>query len=171
MRIKTFVSLLGAVSLVAIAPAQESKPVGLSVRVGLFWPSSNIAKSEGKNWISFGAEYKLGDLKFGNNQPGYSSSYSVSVDYFAKGDFRNTPILVNYIGRKDQFYYLAGAGIGLTRVRESLNNVESHTEFAYQIGVGYDFTQGNAPLFAEVKYIGSSDSRLAGFGAFVGIRF
>jgi hypothetical protein len=81
------------------------------------------------------------------------------------------PILLNFIGRKDQFYYVAGAGIGLTRAREGTNEVSKHTEFAYQLGVGYEFTQGNAPMFVELKYLGSSDSRLAGFAGFVGVRF
>ncbi|HRI44896.1 MAG TPA: acyloxyacyl hydrolase [Fimbriimonadaceae bacterium] len=167
----SFVSAAALVAAAATAPAQQTKPVGLSVRIGLFWPSSERAKSAGKNWFAFGVEYKLGDLKFSSRSPGFSSSYSISADLFSKGDFRNTPVLVNYIGRKDNLYYTAGAGIGFTRIRETASEVETHTEFAYQIGVGYEFLSQNLPLFAEVKYIGSSDSRLAGFVAFVGVRF
>lgn len=161
----------GLVAASTAVSAQQTKPVGLSARVGIFWPSSNQAKNQGRTWLAFGVEYKLGDLKFGSNDPGYASSYSISVDYFSKGDFRNTPLLINYIGRKDQFYYVAGAGIGFTRVRETQFELRNHTEFAYQIGVGYEFIHSNAPLFVELKYIGSGDSRLAGFGGFVGVRF
>jgi hypothetical protein len=167
----SFATAAALVAAAAIAPAQQTKPVGLSLRLGLFWPSSERAKSEGKNWFAFGAEYKLGDIKFSSRTPGYASSYSVSADFFSKGDFRNTPVLINYIGRKDNIYYTAGAGIGFTRTRETALEIETHTEFAYQIGVGYEFLSQNMPLFAEVKYIGSSDSRLAGFAAFVGVRF
>lgn len=173
MRFRTFTFVFAAAALAAVAaaPAQQSKPVGLSIRVGLFWPSSERAKEAGKNWFALGAEYKMGDIKFSSRTQGYASSYSISADFFSKGDFRNTPVLINYIGRKDNIYYTAGAGIGFTRVRESILEVETHTEFAYQIGIGYEFLSQSAPLFAELKYIGSSDSRLAGFAAFVGVRF
>jgi hypothetical protein len=62
IRTMTIIAAASLIAATAISPAQESKPVGLSVRVGIFWPSSNTAKAEGKTWIGFGAEYKLGDL-------------------------------------------------------------------------------------------------------------
>lgn len=166
----TALALAGTMSLGTIAQAQETKPMGLSVRAGLFLPTNRQAKDQGENWLSFGLEYKIGDLKFGMSNPGYSSSYSISIDYYNKGDFRNVPVMLNFIGRTEGLYYVAGAGVGFSRVRAGTDTING-TDFTYQFGVGYEMMRGKTPLFFEAKYIGSGETRLSGWGLFVGTRF
>jgi hypothetical protein len=153
------------------AMAQESKPMGLSVRGGLFFPGADTAKKNGgKQWLGLGVEYKLGDLKYAGENSSFSASYSVSVDYYSKKDFRHVPVMLNYIGRTGGIYYFAGAGLGFTKEKETAGT-KSRTGFSYQAGVGYEFNRGANPVFVEAKYIGSSRSNLNGLGVFVGIRF
>jgi len=155
----------------AFATAQEVKPVGLSIRGGLLFPSNGDARNEGKTWFAFGADYKLGDIAFGDMKPGVSSHYTISVDYYGKGDFRNVPIMLNYVGRQDQFYYLAGAGIGFTNVRLSPAQTERGNEFCYTIGVGWDWQKGTTPIFFEARWWGSAEAKVNGFALYAGFRF
>jgi hypothetical protein len=162
-------SAMMVVGLVASAGAQETKPVGLSLRAGAFLPSDSSARDLANTWFAFGAELKLKDLHFGEMQPGYSSSLSLSLDYYNKDDYRHTPVLVNYIGRVDQFYYTGGIGVGFTSV-PTLTGSESSTDLAYSLGVGYDFQHSKLPVFAEARYFGSSKSELNGFAFYLGVR-
>ncbi len=163
-------ALAASIGAASAVYAQETKPLGLSVRAGLFFPTSGDARDEGQTWISGGLDYKLGDLKFGNNRPGYSSHYSISADYYGKGDFRNIPVLLNWVARNDQFYYSAGAGVGFARFPDSATTTRSKTIFSYALAVGYDFQKGTTPIFVEGRYMGASESKLAGFGVFLGVR-
>ena len=165
-----------ALGVVATASAQ-TKPAGVSFRAGIFFPSNGDAKSVrgGKQWFAAGLEYKLGDLKVGAENPNYSSSYSVSVDWTGKDDFRNIPVLVNYVGRTSQgFYYKAGAGIGFVQYYDfspSQLKTRHNTAFAYQAALGYDLKIGPLPSFIEVAYLGSSKSVVNGIGVYGGVRF
>lgn len=166
------VSGLAAVLLAGVAAsadAQETKPINLSLRAGLFFPSDSKARDEENAWFAFGAEYKLKDLHFGQYQPGYSAALTLSVDHYSQGDFYHTPVLVNYVGRVNQFYYSAGAGLGWTQVPGVLKNDTSNL-FAYGLGVGYDFQHGSLPVFIEARYWGSSETKLNGFGVYLGVR-
>ncbi len=158
-------------SLTTTSFAQETKPLGLSVRLGMFWPNMDQAKKAGKTWFGGGVEYKLGDLKYPSEGSNMSASYSISADYYQKNDFRHVPILINFIGRSDTMYYFAGAGIGLTREKDKLGNRKNNTGFGYQVGIGYEISKAQAPIFVEAKYVGNSRSEVNGFGVFVGIRF
>jgi hypothetical protein len=155
-------------SMIGFAQAQETKPIGASMRLGIFYPAESQAQAAGKSWFSYGFDYKLGDLKYGGT--GYSASFGLSVDFFNKGGFRSVPVNLNYIGRVDKYYYFAGAGVNFGKVRDG-STFESKTAFGYQLGMGYEFSKMQMPLFAEVKWIGSSESQLAGWGVFAGIRF
>ncbi|MCU0316553.1 MAG: hypothetical protein MUC92_08170 [Fimbriimonadaceae bacterium] len=158
-------------ALAVPAAADYQKPMGLSVRAGLFWTGSGYAQSfEGNRWFTFGAEYKLGDLSFANKNNKYSASYSISVDYYGKGGFSNTPVLLNYIGRTESFYYSAGAGLGFGKVFGG-GSGNSNGDFAYQISAGYDITRFSLPAFVEVRYFGSTRSELNGFALVGGVRF
>jgi hypothetical protein len=157
----------GAVSASAIA--QETKPMGLSLRIGAFFPSSDDAQAENKTWLAAGLEYKLKDLNFGNTTPGMSSHLSLSVDYMGSGDFRSIPILVNYVGRNNEFYYTAGIGYTFGR-NEAGGVTDDRNALAYSLGVGYDFSKGSTPFFVEGRFWGSSESDFNGFGIHVGIR-
>ena len=167
--------MLAAVGLVAAsittsALAQESKPIGLSIRGGAFWPGSNAAQAEGKTWLAAGAEFRLQNLNFGMASPGTSSYLSVSVDYMGTGDFRSMPVLLNYVGRNNEFYYTAGAGYTFGRHVIAGPTVEDKNTFAYCLGVGYDFARGTMPFFVEGRYFGSSESDFNGFGVYLGVR-
>lgn len=162
-------ALLGVAALPG--SAQETKPIGLSIRAGLFFPSSSIASDSSKTWFVGGLEYKLGDLAWSKAPTNTMSSYSVSIDYYSQGDFRNVPVLLNYVGRTEQFYFTAGAGFGAVRARINATDIRNSTEFAYQVGVGYDFVKGATPVFLEAKYFGSAESRVNGFALMVGARF
>ena len=38
---------------------QATKPMGLSVGAGVFFPSSSAGRAEGKNWFIIGADYQI----------------------------------------------------------------------------------------------------------------
>ncbi len=173
-RMTKYITLAASVALIstlATAPAiaQQTKPMGLSVRIGLFFPSSAGAKAAGKNWFGGGLEYKLGDLNYGA-QKGAATSYSISIDSFSKGNYSNTPILVNYVSRTENIYYKVGAGISMLKY-PVVGGTESKSQFGYQFALGYDFNKGNMPYFAEVVWFGSTKSDVNGLGIFGGIRF
>lgn len=157
------------IALLAVAGAvfaQDIKPIGLSLKLGLFFPAHSNAQTVGDNWFGFGLDYKLGTLTSGSRDA-YRASYSVSVDLFQKGSYRATPILLNYTGETaSQFYYLAGAGI-------SSNKKPGHNgvDFAYALGAGYEFSRSRIPTFAEVRWLGNGDSDLSGWTINVGVRF
>ena len=166
-----------ALSMSPSAGAQESKPIGLSIRAGIFMPSQSEARDEGKNWIGGGLEFKLRDLGFGIADPGASTSLTASVDFMGMGPFQHIPVMVNYVGRRNEVYWTVGAGIGFVRdeeitsigppaIRESRNS----TALAYQFGLGYDFQRGRNAVFVEARYIGSGKSVVNGLGLFVGMR-
>lgn len=160
-----------ALGTVTAAHAQYQKPLGMSFRFGLFYPSNGDARDiEGQGWFALGLEYKGGDLKFDTRNPKNSAMWTASVDYYGKGSFSQVPVLLNYVAHSDQFYYTAGAGIGFGRVLTATGG-KTDTEFAFQAGIGYDFVKSQMPLFVELKYFGSSESKLSGFGIYGGVRF
>jgi hypothetical protein len=166
-RISIFAAVL-AVSLSA-AQAQEIKPLGLSLRVGNLYPTSNVAQSVGKSWLGFGADFKLKDLRYANAS-GTSSMLSLSVDSFTKKGQRSLPVNLNYVTRQEKMYYLAGAGVNFAKTLGTSTNSE-FTTLSYQVGLGFDITKGNMPYFLELKWMGAADSRLHGWGVFAGVRF
>lgn len=163
------VAALGAAMVLAGANsawAQESKPVGVSVRVGLFFPSNgDVRDSEGPSWFVGGVELKVRDVNWKGMGEGYAGHLSVSADLLGKGDVKNVPILLNYVGRRNEWFYTAGVGVSFSSF-----NGDDRTRMGYQLGVGYDFTQGKTPFFLEAKYWGTSKSEFNGFGVYAGIR-
>ncbi|MCE9558901.1 MAG: outer membrane beta-barrel protein [Armatimonadetes bacterium] len=154
--------------------AQESKPVGLSARIGLFLPTAQAAKNAGKQWFGFGLDYKLGDIKYAKEGDSSSASYGISLDYINKNDFRMVPVTYTYTVRTQEgFYYKAGLGVAMIKEPRTgaTPGTDSKTAFAYQLGVGMDVKAVSMPAFVEVKYFGSSRSNLNGLGAFFGVRF
>ncbi len=165
---------LAIVALAAVAisaSAQVNKPIGLSIRAGGFFPSDKIARDLKSTWLTVGAEYKLRDLNLGTTTPGYSGALSLSVDYTASNSARAVPVLINYVGRTNEFFYSGGVGIGFNRDIANGGNIATKNRFAYQVGVGYDFVKMSTPLFLEAKYFGfSGGTNLSGFGLYLGIR-
>lgn len=168
----TLLAALAVFGAATQANAQYQKPIGVSARVGLFYPSNGDARDvEGQGWFGLGAEYKIRDLHFSDNNSKYTSMLTASLDYYGKGSFSQVPLLLNYVAHMESFYWTGGVGIGFGRVPVAAGGSESDTEFAFQVGVGYDFVKSQLPLFLELKYFGSSESKLNGFGIYGGIRF
>ena len=164
------------VALVAVSAfAQESKPVGLSVRAGVFFPSNGDTKTAtSKTWFVGGLDYKLPNIgglgTMGAGKAG-GSEFNLSVDYFQKGDFRSVPVLVNWVGGQNEVFYSVGAGLGFNKLPDGNGGTSSKSAFAYAVAVGYNFQQGKSPIFVEARYYGSSKSQLNGFGLEAGIHF
>ncbi len=74
------VAAMALLGLSALSPAQETQPIGLSIRAGGFFPSTSDARDESDVWFAAGLEYKLKDLYFGESE-GYTSHLSLSLDW------------------------------------------------------------------------------------------
>ncbi|MFN3684986.1 MAG: hypothetical protein ACK41F_13785 [Fimbriimonadaceae bacterium] len=177
--------LLAAVA----APAQETKPVGLSIRAGGFFPTDSDARDESDLWFALGLEYKLKDLTY-QETDGSATHLSLSADWFESGDFRQFPVLLNLVGTKDQMYYSVGVGLTFAKHRSRYIPIDGgengwgggyepasdswrtdeDTLFAYSLGIGYQFQQGQTPVFLEARYFGCEKSELNGFAVYVGVR-
>lgn len=153
---------LAALTIPAFADYDD--PHGVSVRAGIYYATGAAKAAEGQNWFTIGVDYKLGSL--GYSSDGYNANYSLSVDYYGKGSYSNMPILLNYTGRTDGFYYTAGAGLAFVHMPGN-----SDMEFGYQFAIGKDFDLGKQPVFLEVRYFGTSQDELNGFSISAGIRF
>ncbi len=166
---KSVTTVLGAVLVLAGATAvqaQETKPIGLSIRAGLFFPQSGDSRNaEGDSWFAGGVEFKVRDLNWQGMGDGYQSHLSVSLDTIGKGEIKNIPLLLNYTARANEWYYTGGLGVSF-----SAFDGNDRMRLAFQVGVGYDFTQGKTPFFLEAKYWGSGKSEFTGFGVYAGIR-
>lgn len=172
MNSKILAAAAGVIAVSAAVPAlaQETKPVGLSLRAGLFFPTTGAAKDVGKTWFIGGAEYKLQGLNLGTSGAGSANqAFSVSVDFYNKSNVSNVPVLLNYVGSNNELFYSIGAGIGFNRIPNGNGGTESKARFAGQVGIGYDFMQGKSPLFVEGKYFFNQKSDLNGFAVYVGI--
>jgi len=172
------------------APAQETKPVGLSIRAGGFFPSDSDARDESDIWFALGLDYKLKDLTC-QAADGTATHLSLSADWFESGDFRQFPVLLNLVGTKNQMYYSVGVGVTFAKYRARYRPIvdgggdgwdggfeptsdswrtDEDTLFAYSLGIGYQFQQGQTPVFLEARYFGCEKSVLNGFAVYVGVR-
>lgn len=165
-------TLVGAALVMGAAVpafAQQADPVGLSLRLGLFLPTSGAARGAGDGWFGAGVDYRLLNLP-NVATDGTQRSLSLSLDFASRGEFRTVPVLVNYVVRRNELYAFGGVGVSFGRV-PTFGGRSDRTRFAYQIGAGYDFNQGPLPLFLEAKFLGNERSELNGFGIFAGVRF
>lgn len=173
MQFRKIALALGVAAVTVPAIAQETKPIGISVKAGLFEPSARAARDEGKQWFIAGVEYRLQDVRVDATNPSYTAHLSVTVDYFQKGDMGATPILLNYVGRINEWYYTAGAGISFNRdysIKADERETNNTSRFAFALRLGYDFQHRRTPLFVEGAYFGNNNDRLNGFALMVGIR-
>ncbi len=166
---------LGTISAVAATlmacssvMGQATKPMGLSVGAGVFFPSSSAGRAESKNWFIIGADYQIksANLTAAGNA---TSTASISVDYSNKGSFQNLPVMVNITSHNSELYYKLGVGFGFARIPNGATT-DSSTNFMYSLGGGYNFEQGRSPLFVEARYLGCSKADLNGFAVMVGVR-
>lgn len=170
MNKKIMIVALAALAAVP-ALAQETKPLGVSLRAGIFFPSDkDVRDIVGKTFFAGGLEYKLRDLNLGNMDTGYSGALSISADYYGKSDASSIPVLLNYVGMSNEFFYSAGIGVAFTKTTVGTVD-ESKSRLGYQFGIGYNFNTGKTPFFLEAKYFGvSGRSELNGFAIYAGVR-
>ncbi len=152
--------------------------MGLSVRIGAFFPGHTDARDAGSQWFAAGVEFRVRTLSMSMTEPAASTGLTVSADYLSAGDFRNIPLLVNYVSERGQVYWSFGAGVGLARTPEVTTSgssttftTENRTTLAYGLRVGYNISSGASPTFVELSYNGSSEQRLSGLAVMVGTRF
>ncbi|MEQ1822597.1 MAG: hypothetical protein ABL949_08805 [Fimbriimonadaceae bacterium] len=170
---RTLLILAACSALVVVGHTQTSKPMGLSIRAGLVFPASGYGRDQGRTWFGVGGEYKLKDQSFGMNDRSSTGMLTLSADFYSKGQASALPLLVNYVGMKNELYYTFGAGLAFTHDEVQNGGLmvgRSKTNIGYQFGVGYNFQQGQNPVFAELKYFGNGNSNLNAFGLFLGVR-
>lgn len=144
-------SILGAAIVfagAASASAQETRPIGLSLRGGLFFGG-------GDSDFAAGAELKLKDVNWEGIGSGYTGSITLSVDMFDD----NVPVFMNFVARNAEWYWTGGAGVVFGN---------DNAKLGFQLGLGYDFSRGSTPLFVEGKYWGGGGS--SGLGVYLGVR-
>lgn len=165
-------AIVAANALVAVAVAQETKPANVSLRAGVFFPSKGETRDIGKSFFAGGIEFKFRDIATGSTDPAYTGALSLSLDYYGRNRFSAVPVLLNYVGRSNQFFYSVGAGVSFIHADFRTGRDFNRTRFGYQLGLGYDFkTTGANPFFVEAKYFGSSETAANGFGLYLGVRF
>ncbi len=185
--------LIASLFVVGIAQvgAQEVKPVGLSARAGLVFPTSAYARDLGRTWFGIGLDYKLTDLSMGVDSA-LPTKLSLSVDWYGKGEATAVPVLLNITGTSaNGWYYSAGAGISFTNDENNVTtgggtiatgegpgggtattrSAQRRTNFAFTLAVGYNFSTVATPVFMEARFFGHSRSELNVFGVYVGVRF
>jgi hypothetical protein len=145
-------SILGAALVfagAASASAQETRPIGLSLRGGLFF-------GDGDTNFAGGAEFKLKDVNWEGTGSGYTGSITLSLDTLGND---RMPLLMNFVARNAEWYWTGGAGVVFGG---------DNAKLGFQLGAGYDFVRGSTPLFVEGKYWFGGDSN--GLGVYIGVR-
>jgi len=160
---KLSAAALGLV-LAGAAGAQSFAPLGLSVRAGVFLPTSGDARDAGNSWFAGGIDYKLSSLSL--PAPGIGSQYlSLSADYYEKDSFRAIPIAINYNLRMSKLVYSIGVGVDFDRVGSDSTGIGGQAAISYELG------PSPTPVFLQLKYFVSSKSDLDGFAGYVGVKF
>ncbi|AIE86925.1 hypothetical protein [Fimbriimonas ginsengisoli] len=153
---------------VGVANAQTNGPSGISARIGVFFPTNDLARDIGKTWFAFGADYKLKEIP-APEANGHVSYISITGDYYEKDGVRAIPIALNYNIRVNQLVFSAGLGVDFVRIGTS------STGLSGQLGATYEFANSGStsynPFFVQAKYFFSSKSDLNGFGVYAGYRF
>jgi hypothetical protein len=151
----------------SFASAQTNGPLGLSARIGVFFPTNDLARDLSPNWFALGADWKWKEMPVSSVNPDTLAYLGVSIDYYSHGsDNSALPIVLNYNVRSGQFVYSGGLGIDF--VRAGFGNKSG---LCGQLGATYEFGNVPNPVFVQAKYFFSSRSELSGFGLFAGVRF
>ena len=161
-------AVAAAVACVCAAGAQTNGPSGLSVRVGLFTPTSSEAGDISKNWVDFGLDYKLNALSFKIPGVGLQSYFGISADYYSHSGDNDLPVALTYNLRQGSLIYFGGIG---PEFRNAGDLTGTGTGLGEQLGLSYEFGSGPIPLFVQAKYFFSSRPELSGLGLYVGARF
>jgi hypothetical protein len=168
MNKKMLMAGLGALALMAAAvpaSAQSSTPTGLSLKIGIMWPTdSGVRNSTSDTWFTGGVEYRFHDMPV--TTPNMKAHLSVSVDYASHSNVNVIPVLLNYVGEQRQTYWMVGAGWAFLHAPGT-----DESKFAYQAGFGFNIEQGQTPMFVEARYVGTSESHANAVIVDVGVRF
>lgn len=168
MNNKTIMATLGAIALtVAALPAhaQTSTPTGLSLKIGIAYPTdSTVRRATSNTWFMGGIEYRFKDMPV--TTPDMKSHLSVSADYYSHSNVNIIPVLINYVMDQQQTFWEIGAGAAWLHAPGTTS-----TKFAYQVGGGFNFAKGPTPAFFELRYIGTSENHSGAVVADVGVRF
>ena len=169
-KLLTFAALTVACAC-ATAPAfadDYTSPVGVSLRIGGFAPSeTDTRNNSGSTWLAAGFDYKVNGIQTSLLPAGY---FSVSLDYAGRGNYRTAPLLMNYT-TAGTFYASVGAGVTFGRFPQDNGVINDKVRFAYSGALGYNFSNGQIPLFLEARYFGSEMPRLGGLAVYLGARF
>ncbi|MBV6503942.1 MAG: hypothetical protein AKCLJLPJ_02037 [Fimbriimonadales bacterium] len=165
---KRFGLAVACVLAAAGASAQNSgqAPLGLLVRAGFFYPSDTVAREEGKQWFTFGAELDLGKVPLISSAS--NLRYSVSVDTYSKGGFTGVPILLNFTSYSKDFHISFGVGAAAV----DRPGFDDPMKLAYQVAIGWDFSTGPTGTTVELRWrsIANVASSLDGVGLTIGVR-
>ena len=168
MKLSTLGAVTAAFALCAAAGAQTTpyQPVGASVRLGIFLPTSSRTNDDaGSGFFAFGADYRLNFKS--PRLVGLDSYFEGSLDYYRRDDTGAIPILLNYVVTSGQFFFKVGAGVSFQSLPD-----DDKTGFGYQVGAGYTIpSTSRLPVFLQASFLGADRSRLNGFGLYVGTRF
>ena len=81
-----------AIGAAGAANAQTNGPSGFSARLGIFFPTNDLARDLGSTWFAFGGDYKLTRYSVDAPTRETLSYLSISADYYEKDDLRSIPI-------------------------------------------------------------------------------
>jgi len=161
-------AITAAAACIGAAGAQTNGPSGLSVRIGLFLPTSSEASNLSKAWVGFGADFKLPFLAFKIPGVGLQSYFGVSADYYSGSGDSDLPVALTYNLRQGSIIYSAGIG---PEFRSASDLTSSGSGLGEQLAVSFEFGSSPMPLFLEGKYFISSRPELSGLAVYLGTRF
>jgi hypothetical protein len=167
---RTLIAATGLVAMALAMPAistAQSLPTsqaGVTLRFGGFAPVDSGPRETSTVWPAVGGEMRLLSLRSKNSD---NETVSLSVDWFGRNSWSETPVLLNYTQKFGSLFADAGAGFGFKNTPSG-----NGTNFAYQGGIGYNIP-GTSPttFFVEAKYRGSDNTELNGFAFYFGVRF
>jgi hypothetical protein len=166
---KSWIVKAGVASMIlagaALSSAQTNGPTGLTIRAGVFLPTSQLARAISNSWFTFGADYKFNNTSVSAPTMGTLAYLGLSVDYYSSGNNSALPVAVTYNVRSGQLVWSAGIGIDFVRLGANTSGL------AGQVGVAYEFGTAPTPFLLQAKYFLSSKTDLNGFGLYAGVRF
>jgi hypothetical protein len=166
---KLIIAAAATVLLGAVASAQTSSTNQLALRLGLNFPIDSVTKAAHQQIFGFGGQHWLKDM---GEQDGKYVSSALSIDYYARGNFRHIPIMYNVITYMEdsKIFYSIGAGMGFVR-QPGGGGTESVARIAYGASLGINLSTGQNATFLEAKFFGSGSSKLNAAGIFLGFKF
>ncbi len=166
---KPAVAKFGAITAAGVCLCTaQGQTSGLSLRLGVFLPTNNLASDLGPNWFAIGADYRLGTMSAKTPLTGTEAYFGISADYYAHGGDNDLPVALTYNIRQGPVRFFGGIGPDF---KNASDLGDTGVGIAEQLGVSWDLVTLPMPIFLEAKYFFASDPELSGFGFYAGIRF